>query len=171
MKLQRNLIQIILRVAGFVLGLISILGGIVAWNHSGEPERYLVLALVMFSGGILWFLSSVIAKFQPDQKQYLLILAALPLGLILSLFYTFAFCGGECNCSWFHGYPGYWLRISKCTGILTNLSAWNVNAWNGDWNIDVLSLMADAVFWIDAGLIGAFMWAFIRSKQFLPKRI
>ena len=157
MNQKQRLLQISLRVVGFVLGLISILGGIVAIGRVGEPERYFVSAFVMILGGALWLTYSIIHKYQLTQKDSLLIGVILFLGLTLGLFYTFRFCGGECGCFQYHGYPGYWLKESTCvTSRVTPIKMSN-------WDIDTPSLIADILFWTDAGIMLSFLWKFIDS--------
>ena len=157
MKRTQKLPQIRLRILGFGLGLISILGVILALGRAGEPERYFVSALFMFCGGALWFLSLAFPKFSLRQTQYIFVLAILFLGLTLGLFYVFSFCGGECGCFQYRGYPGYWLKGSTC--VTSYAAPIRMNAWE----IDAPGLIADVVFWIDAGLIFSFLWKYIGS--------
>jgi hypothetical protein len=159
----------VLRGPGFVFGLISILGGIAAWNYvsSREPERYLVSAVVMIVGGVLWMMSSAISRYQLSRKQMAVILGTLFLGLTVGLLYTFSACGGECGlgasfCRWEHGYPGYWLITGGCYGP-TNTPA-SLQIFAGIWRIDVPGLLADIVFWSAAGMIIAFLWQIVSRR-------
>ena len=163
MNQKQNLLWIILRGIGFVSGLISILGGIAAWSYSSsrEPERYLVSAVVMILGGILWLGYSIIPKYQITKPNSLLIGMVLFLGLTLGLFYTINFCGGECGCFQYRGYPGYWLKGSTC--VTSRVAPIKMS----NWNIDTSGLVADIVFWIDTGLMLSSVWMFINSKPLL----
>jgi hypothetical protein len=161
MNQKQYLLRIILRAIEFVSGLISILGGIAAWSYSSsrEPERYLVSALVMILGGILWLGYSIFPKYQVTKQNSLLIGIILFLGLTLGLFYTFNFCGGECGCFQYRGYPGYWLKGSICvTSQVASIKMSN-------WNIDTSGLIADIVFWTNAGLILSFIGSLVRAKK------
>jgi hypothetical protein len=142
---------VLLRVAGTIIGLISIFGGIAAWIFQKEPERYLVSAVVMFCSGILWLLSSIIPRFRLHQRDYVFILAMLCLGLMLGLFHTYTLCGGMMFCHQTYGYPGRWLTNSRCMATSTT------NWWDGTWGIDFPSFVADVVFWSGAGLIILFI--------------
>ena len=157
--------QIIFRAISFALGLVSILAGIVAWNYSysREPERYLVSALVMICGGIFWLGYSILPKYKITKQDAILIGMVLFLGLTLGLLYTFNFCGGECGCFQYRGYPGYWLKGSACVTSLVSPIKMN------NWNIDTSGLVADIVFWIDAGLILSFIRRYIISKSLSSK--
>lgn len=161
MNQKQNSLRIILRIIGFGFGLISILGGIAAIGRAREPERYLVSAVVMVLGGILCLGYSIIPKYLSTQKNPLLIGMILFLGLTLGLFYTFNFCGGECGCFQYRGYPGYWLKGSTC---VTNRAA---PIRMGSWKIDAPGLVADVVFWIDTGLILSFVRKFTNVKPLL----
>lgn len=166
---EKILPSIIFHIIGAVIGVISIFSGLLASSYTyREPERYLVSALIMISGGILWLLCSTIPKYQLSQKQYILILTILVLGFTFGLFYIFTFCGGECGgasyCYWYLGYPGYWLKASKC--MATSPSP---DMWDAYWKIDTPGLIADIVFWVDAGVILSFIWKFIKPKSILAK--
>lgn len=160
MNQKPKLLQPVLRAIGFVLGLTSVLGGIGAWTYSlsREPERYLVSALVMTLGSILWLGYSILPKYQLTKQNSLLIGIVLFIGLTLGLFYTFNFCGGECGCFQYHGYPGYWLKGSTC---ITNDEA---PIKMTTWHIDTSGLSADILFWIDAGILLSFIWNSANTK-------
>ena len=148
-----------LRAAGFVMGVICILGSIAAWNYSDsrEPYRYSIAALVMLSSGILWLMSSLVSKYQLFRKHYIIIAITLLIGLLVGLADDFPHCGGECGCFWYYGYPGRWLRISTCvTGPVIE------PIWARNWGIDFPSFIADIVFWSGVGLIIAMFWDTIR---------
>jgi len=157
MNHKQTLLPIILRVIGFGLGLISLIGGIAAFGRSGEPERYWVAGLVLLFGGILWWLISFIPKFRLQKREWISIFVIFVLGMAFGLLYVFTFCGGECGgdsiCHWYRGFPGYWLQFSTC--MATSSSS---------WNIDAPSLTADILFWMDAGLMLSFVWKFINAK-------
>lgn len=147
---------------GIGFGLVSILGGISAWNYvsSREPERYLVSAVVMILGGVLWILCSISSKYQLSKNHVKVILVTLLAGLSLGLFYTFSACGGECGlgasfCRWQRGYPGYWLITGGCYGP-SDTPAF-LQTFAGRFRIDGMSLLADFVFWSAAGLIIALL--------------
>jgi hypothetical protein len=166
---NRNASNLVWRALGLVFGLISILGGVAAWNYvsSREPERYLVSAVVMILGGILWMMSSILSKYQLSRKQIAVILVILFLGLTLGLLYTFSACGGECGlgasfCRWEHGYPGYWLITGGCYGPMDTPAP--LQMFTGRWRIDGPGLLADIVFWGAAGLIITFPWRIVSGK-------
>ena len=151
--------QIILRIVGFIFGLGSIFAGVSVFLQSAnrEPERYITSGIVTLCGGVLWVISSSVQKFHLQKKQYYAVLVILFMGLIFGLIYTFTHCGGECGgdsiCHWYRGFPAYWLRISKCMATSTTTST-----WDGYWKIHNLSLLADIVFWVNAGLMITFVW-------------
>ena len=167
-NIKQNLPHLILPGIGFMAGLISIIGGIAALGYQNqEMERYLVSAVIMLCGGVLWCLSSFFPNFRLHKREYAFIFPTLALGLMLGLFYKFTFCGGECGgsyCHWYLGYPGYWLKASKCAASLA--SPYMQDAY---WKIDVPNLMADIVFWIDTGVIFSFIWKFVNSKTLSTK--
>jgi len=153
-----------LRIASFIIGLVSIFGSIAAWSYSDsrEPYRYLVAAFVMIASGILWLVCSVIPKFVLSKKQTVILLSVLLLGFAFGLFNTFFHCGGECGCFWDYGYPGRWLRISTCvTGPIEPI-------WMRTWRIDFPSFVADVVFWSGMGLIVAVIWSVTKEKVTTP---
>ncbi len=169
MQPKRNLSHILLSLAGVGIGLISILGGILAFRHGVEPERYLVSAVVMICSGILWLICSVFQKFHLTSKQYILLLSVLLFGLIFGLFSTFTGCGGECGgpgyCTWYLGYPGRWLRIMNCmAGATGPVWLWIMR---GNWGIDFASFIADLVFWSGIGLMTSFLAKKIRLRTVL----
>ena len=158
---------VVSRVAGGVMGLVSILGGMVAWNYgdSREPYRYLVAAFVMFGSGILWLVCSIHPKLKLSQGHFKFILVVLVLGLTLGLFHSFNIYGGECGGTSYHhqyrGYPGRWLTNSRC--LATSTTNW----WDGTWGIDFPSFAADVVFWSGVGLIVSLIWSAIKVKSIL----
>lgn len=164
--------RITLQVIGFILGLVSILGGIAAFGRTSEPERYLVSALIMVCSGILWLLSATTPKFHLHKRDYILILVVLVLGLTIGLFNTFLGCGGECGgngyCSLHLGYPGRWLRISQCMAG-SNGEIWWVWIMKGSWRIDYPSFLADMVFWCGAGIILSFFRNLLNSRTLSTK--
>ena len=152
----------VLSVAGFIMGLVSIFGGIAAWSYSDSRElyRYPVAAFVMLCSGILWLGSSFISKYRLTRKHYTIVLAVLLFGLIVGLVDAYSHCGGECGCFWDYGYPGRWLRISTCVTGQTLEPLWMRN-----WEIDFPSFAADIVFWSGAGLIVALIWHVNKNKK------
>ena len=161
MNQKRNLFQLIPRVLGFGLGFISIFGAVAAWNvgYSREPYRYLVTTFIMFCSGILWLMSSISSKHELSGKHYIVIFTILFLGLLVGLVDVFSFCGGECGCFWYYGYPGRWLRMSTCvTGPVIE------SIWMRNWGMDIPSFVADLVFWSGAGLILSCVRSFINIK-------
>lgn len=152
------------RVVGAMMSVISIFGGMGAWNlsYGREPERYLVSALVMLCSGILWLVYSIYPKFELPYEYYKFILVVLMLGLTLGLFYSFDIYGGECGGMSIHtqsrGYPGRWLVNSRC--MATSSTAW----WDGRWGINFPHLAADVVFWSGVGLIIPFVHRIFKSK-------
>lgn len=147
------------RILSGLMGAISILGAIAAWQYVGarEPERYLVSAFVLLCSGMIWFLCSAFPKYQLSSREYILIASVLLIGLLLGLLYVFHFCGGECGggpfCHWDHGYPGRWLRTSGC-GDISMLQGLTTP---GGWTIDVPGFAADVVFWSGAGVLLLFV--------------
>jgi hypothetical protein len=156
MKQKRIPSQTILRFVGVVLGLVSILGGIAAFVRAGQPERYLVSAIVMICSGVFWLICSNFKKFNLTREQYTILLWVLLLGLVFGLFNTYFGCGNECLCHRQYGYPGYWLRTSNCMGGSVKPTSWQVI--KNDWHINFPSLAADVVFWSGAGLIISIFW-------------
>ena len=169
---KQNLLHIALQIIGFILGLVSILGGIAAFERTSEPERYLVSALVLIGSGVLWFLSSIFPKFYLHEKEYILILVVLFLGLTIGLFSTFLGCGGECGgtsaCTLHLGYPGRWLKISRCMAG-SNGEIWWVWIMKGGWGIDSPGFLADIVFWCGVGVILSFFRNLFNSKTLSTK--
>jgi uncharacterized membrane protein YfcA len=169
---KQNLPRVILRGINFIAGLISIAGGVVAFEHTSEPERYLVSALVMICSGILWLLSAATPKFHLQKRDYILILVVLVLGLTIGLFSTFLGCGGECGgtsaCTLHLGYPGRWLEISRCMAG-SNGKIWWVWIIRGMWRIDYPGFAADIVFWCGAGIILSFFRNLLNSRTLSTK--
>jgi hypothetical protein len=152
--------------------LVSIFGGITAFGHTSEPERYLVSALIMVCSGILWFLSSITPKFNLHRKEYILIFGMLFFGLAIGLFNTFLGCGGECGgasfCTLHLGYPGRWLKISRCMAGSKGEILW-VWVIKGGWRIDYPGFLADVVFWCGAGIILSFFRNLLNPRSFSDK--
>jgi len=153
--------QFAFRAVGLLMGLISIFGGLAAWETGGgaggaEPERYLVSTLIMLCSGILWLIFSIHPKLELTTTQYKWIVAVLALGLFLSLFYSFKYYSGECGYTAKYGYPGYWLINWRCTA--TSSTAW----WDGTWRIDFPSFIANIVFWSGIGLMFLVIWNTIK---------
>lgn len=142
----------VLWIGGIILGLVSIGGGIAAaTTPGGQPERYLVSAVVMICSGVLWLVCSFFPKFELTRKHYIVIVWALGLGLILSLFSTYMGCENECWCHRQFGYPGRWLLVSNCIDRTPVGVSWRTIRTG--WEIDFRSLAADVVFWGGAGLM------------------
>jgi len=169
---QKNL-QVFLQGVSFIVGFISIAAGMAAFQHTREPERYLVSALIMVCSGVLWLLSAITPKFYLRKRDYILILVTLVLGSIIGLFNTFLVCGGECGfgtgaCTLHLGYPGRWLEMSRCMAG-SNGEIWWVWTMRGMWRVDYPSFAADIVFWCGAGIIFSFFRNLFNSKSFSTK--
>ena len=135
------------QIAAIAMGGISIAGGILAMGKPGEPERYLVSALVMIFGGVLWIACSMIPQLRLKKKHYLLVLVVIFLGPALGLFHAFNFCGGDAACFSYRGYPGQWLRLGQSTYTMEIT-----------WMIDGASFLATIVFWSGAGILLSCLW-------------
>jgi hypothetical protein len=149
-----------LRAAGMVVGVINLFGSLMAWKegNGAEPVRYLVSVFVLLFSGILWLVFSLHPKLELSVTHYKLMVIVLALGLLLGLIHVYKFCGGECGCFAYYGYPGRWLQNSRCT--YSSGTAW----WEGTWRIDNPSLIADLFFWSGAGLIVSLLWTRFKSK-------
>ena len=162
--MQPALVPVLRRLLSALIGLVSIVGAYGAWSlgHGREPERYLVAALVLLCGGVIWFVSSLVSRYHLSARDYGLVAGVLVLGLLVGLLSTFYFCGGECNgtgfCHWYQGYPGRWLRLSGCGDITILQGLMSPRAWG----IDLPSLVADVFFWSGAGATLLFIRKTIR---------
>lgn len=137
-----------LQVMNGALGLLSLVGGILALRITWEPERYGVSGAVMVCSGLLWLICTIVPQFRLTRGQYFLLGVVFCLGMALGLLYTFNFCGGELACFSYRGYPGRWLRMGQNMYNLSDIT----------WEINGPSLIADAIFWSGVGLILSVLW-------------
>lgn len=149
-----------------LLLLLNIGASFVVGAHYSSRERMFVYQFVSILGTIAWVGILLLQSSFLSRRQALILAALVLLALVSSLLFHDDYYGGECFFNSHLGYPFSW-RDSGVTcdfAIQNRLSAHTLffqYPREMHWRTDLPGLIGDGLFWLNAGLVGLFLWTWL----------